>query len=487
MQMKDEDRAFFSNARILKDKNYDGLFFFAVKTTGIFCRPSCPSPVAKEENVEYFNSIFSALENGYRPCNRCRPELNLEYHNSYIHGSEIVQKALKMIFDGYLNYNSIQNLADRLFISQRQLRKLFIDCIRLPPVKIGRYHKSIFAKKLLTNSNQPISEIAFASGFRSTRQFNATYKEIFGESPSKARKNRGLSSSGKTSFLLHYKEPFDFMNILSFMEPRLITGIERIEDHQYSRTFRTDYARGWFSVCDSPENSALELKIISDDIRCYMEIYYRVRRMFDLDTDFTQINTTLGKDELLARGMRDGLVPRLPVAFEPFEFTIRAILGQQITIKAATTLAGRIAGRTGASCDNGYPEGLDYFFPIPEELSAASLENIGITKTRQQTIRTVTQAVTDGRLSLSVSQNFKDFRMSFSALKGIGDWTVNYVAMRGLGMKDAFPASDLGIIKALTSSEKKPVIKEITETARRWRPYRSYAALCLWSIPDDKV
>jgi 3-methyladenine DNA glycosylase/8-oxoguanine DNA glycosylase len=217
-----------------------------------------------------------------------------------------------------------------------------------------------------------------------------------------------------------------------------------------------------------------------------MELYYRVRKMFDLDTDFTQINVQLGADPLLKKGMSGGQVPRLPAAFEPFEFVIRAILGQQITVKAATTLAGRIAEASAAVC-HGAPAGLLYFFPTAQELSATDISSIGITKIRQQTIQTVTDAVLDRRLSLSANLQFDNFAASFGALKGIGDWTVNYTAMRGLGMKDAFPAADLGIIKAMTRDEQKLSVKEINKSAEQWRPYRSYAALCLWNIPAESA
>lgn len=473
-------RALYSEARITKNRNYDGRFFFGVKTTGVFCRPSCPAPVAKEANVEYFSSIFEALDAGYRPCRRCRPDLNLEYHNSYIPGSELVQQALNLIYNGFLNYNSLKDLAAELYISERRLRALFIECIGLPPVKVGRYHKAVFAKKLLTGSDRPVTEIAFASGFRSIRQFNDTYREIFGESPSATRKNNFNTPKEHTILRLKYRSPFDFRQILTFMEPRLIKGVEVIKDNRYCRSFRTEKSSGWFSVSDRPEDSALELSISSNDVRCYMEIYYRVRKMFDLDTDFSVINKQLGSDPLLSAGMKDGQVPRLPTAFDAFEFTIRAILGQQITIKAATTLAGRIAEKTAIRCPEDFPPGLDYYFPGPQDIDETPLENIGITGIRQQTIKRVVHAVLTEELSLSSVRSFETFEKNFSAVKGIGAWTVNYVAMRGLGILDAFPASDLDIIKAFTTGDEKPRQKDIIARAEHWRPYRSYAALCIW-------
>ncbi len=476
----------FTEARLKKDKYYDGKFFFGVKTTGIFCRPSCPSPIAKEENVVYFNSIFEALEYGLRPCYRCRPDVEVEYYNGNADGIFVVNIALKMIYDGYLNYNSIKDMASELLISDRHLRTLFIESLGVPPVTIARYHKALFAKRLLLASDQPITDIAFASGFGSIRQFNEVFKKTFGKSPSEMRRE-SLKESARnvnTTLLLKYNKPFDFSQVLSFMQKRAIKGVEVICDNAYSRTFRTENTKGYFTVTDNPAASFLELKIYCDDIRCYMEIYNRVRRMFDLDTDFSEINIRLSKDKRLSRGMVNGHVPRLPVAFDPFEFVVRAILGQQISVAAATTLASRIAEKASLKSPENFPVGLNFFFPDPTELQQTDLTDIGITTVRQITIRTATQAVIEKTISLSSNQRFETFNKAFSSLKGIGDWTVNYVAMRGLGIIDSFPATDLGVIRALTTGEKPPSEKEILKIAENWSPYRTYAALCLWQSGD---
>jgi len=212
-----------------------------------------------------------------------------------------------------------------------------------------------------------------------------------------------------------------------------------------------------------------------------MEIHNRVRKMFDLDTDFSRINHLLAADTTLSRGMTNGHVPRLPVAFDPFEFVVRAILGQQITVKPATTLAGRIAEKAEQNTGPEYPDGLDRYFPDAEELVSLDLSGIGLTQTRQATLQTAVRAVLDEAVKLTPNQPFDAFHRDFSILKGIGDWTVHYVAMRGLGMKDCFPATDLGVIKALTRDEK-PTKKAIQAMAEAWRPYRSYATLCLWHM-----
>jgi AraC family transcriptional regulator of adaptative response / DNA-3-methyladenine glycosylase II len=280
---------------------------------------------------------------------------------------------------------------------------------------------------------------------------------------------------------LKYKKPFNFKQVLSFLKRRGMAGVEVVTETGYGRTFRIEDTEGFFAVTDSPDLSALELKITCDDARSTMEILNRVRRMFDLDTDFSLINERCAKDEYLSKGMVDGHVPRLPAAFDPFEFVIRAILGQQISVQAATTLASRVAAKADLKSNGGFPSGLDYFFPNPIELLNLDLDGLGIPRTKQATLKTVAQAILDQRVNLTANQSFEMFSKDFLVLKGIGDWTVHYVAMRGLGMVDSFPAGDLGVIKALTNDGKAPSKKEITEMAKQWRPYRAYAALCLWN------
>ena len=290
----------------------------------------------------------------------------------------------------------------------------------------------------------------------------------------------------KTILLLPYKKPFYFQQILSFMKHREMTGVEVVTEDSYSRTFRIGNAKGFFTVTDRPEQSALELTIDCDDMVCHTEIHNRVRKVFDLDTDFAVINERFVKDKLLSEGMVSGHVPRLPIAFSPFEFVVRAILGQQISVKAATTLAVRVAKKAAIKSDSSFPSGLDFFFPYPSELLALELDELGLARTRQATLKTVAQAILIGDVKLTANQSFDKFHKDFSALKGIGDWTVNYVAMRGLGMVDSFPASDLGVVKALTKEGNVPSQKEIRNMAENWQPYRSYATLCLWNYNKKK-
>ncbi|OQY31518.1 MAG: hypothetical protein B6241_13770 [Spirochaetaceae bacterium 4572_59] len=293
--------------------------------------------------------------------------------------------------------------------------------------------------------------------------------------------------AGKTDYYLPYKKPFHFEQLLDFMRVRAITGIELISENEYARTFRISGSYGYFTVRNDEEKSALILRIHSSDIRCYMEIYDRVRIMFDLDRDFSRIRKMFLDDPVLKRGMFRGEVPRMPVAFNSFEFAVRAVLGQQISVKAATTLAGRIAAKTDIRTEEYFPSGLDFFFPDTEELKSADFSDVGITKTRYQTLQNMMDNILAGELLFSSNQTFDQFHKNFISIKGIGDWTVNYVAMRGLGMMDAFPVADLGILKALSTGKKPLSVKAIEKIAEKWKPYRSYAALCLWNLDKKEA
>lgn len=481
----------YIRARIAKDRNYDGRFFFGVITTGIFCRPSCPSPVAKEENVRYFDSLYQALDQGFRPCYRCRPDVEVTCYNGNVEGQFLVKEALEKMEAGYLHEHTLAQLAESLHISDRHLRSLFVENLGTPPIAIARYQKALFAKKLLIYASQTITDVAYASGFGSIRQFNEVIKQTFGKTPTEIRENHGLShgkggpAPHNTRLLLPYTLPFDFPQILAFLRPRAVTGVEVVTETSYSRTFRLKNAQGFFTVTDCPDKKALALTIHCDELKCFMEIYQRVRRMFDLQTEFAAINAQLGEDPTLKLGMSCGQVPRLPVAFEPFEFMVRAILGQQITVKAATTLAERIARKANITTPDAYPEGLTHVFPNAQELQRMELSGLGITNTRINTLRHATEALMSNTFNLTANQPFETFQKNFSSVRGIGEWTVNYVAMRGLGIRDAFPATDLGVIKALTKGEKRPTKKEIQTMGDAWRPWRSYATLCLWASSKE--
>ena len=475
--------ATYRDARIRKDRNFDGRFVFGVTTTGIFCRPSCPSPVANEANVRYFDTLYQAMDEGFRPCLRCRPDMTGWTPHPDVEGGTVVQMALELIQSGFLHHHTIAELAGELLVSDRHLRGLFTRFLGASPARVAACEKARFAKRLLLESEATVTEVAHSAGFGSIRQFNTVFKKTFGKTPSGVREGSvpAESPTGPPVHFLKYDASFDFSQILGFLKRRELSGIEQITDNRYARTFRTDSAEGFLVVTDNPEKSALELRIFTSALSCSMEIVHRIRKVFDLDTDFTEIKRLFASDPILEKGLEHGSVPRLPVAFDPFEFTVRAILGQQVTVRAATTLASRLVKRTGTPTPDTFPEGLDLFFPEPATLLNADIGDLGITKTRQATLKTVSAALVEGNLSLSCHQNPALFRKSFLALKGIGEWTVQYVAMRGLGMPDSFPAADLGVLRALERNGRRPSPKEALALAESWRPYRAYATLCLWN------
>jgi AraC family transcriptional regulator, regulatory protein of adaptative response / DNA-3-methyladenine glycosylase II len=478
----------FRKARKLKDKNFDGIFYFAVKTTGVFCRPSCPAPIAKEKNVKYYDSIFTAMNEGFRPCHRCRPDIQTDYYKGNPAGSNIIKKALQLIYDGYLHEHSVPDLAEKLSLSERHLRKLFQDNIGISPSKIDRYNKILFAKKLLLHSNQSITDIAFASGFGSLRQFNDVFKASFNTTPSAIRKEIYLPGINQkdTSLEIKYTTPYDFLSILEFLKPRVLRGVEKITDSSYSRTFRTSNATGFFSIHNNIEKNCLQLSVHCSDLRCLMPVYNRVRKMFDVDTDFSSLNKRFANNPILSRGMHNNQIPRLPVAFDPFEVVIRAIIGQQLSVPAATTVTSRFAQETNILADSSFPDGLDYFFPLPEEVLNITLDGIGLTNTRQETIMKVVKAIIENKFELTADQSFETFRTNFTTLKGIGDWTAHYVAIWGLGLQDCYPYNDLRVIKALTLNGDRPTANTVKRAGMRWYPFRTYATLCLWnSLKED--
>ncbi|MBS7525440.1 DNA-3-methyladenine glycosylase 2 family protein [Fusibacter paucivorans] len=469
----------FEKARQQKDMGFDGVFYFAVKTTGIVCRPSCPAPPAKKENVTYYKQLKDAFEDGYRPCHRCHPERVTLVDEA----AQIVSKAMMLLGSGALNGADTEKLAKALFISERRLRQVFKTVLGISPTKVLNYQRILCAIPLIQETAQSMTSIAFEVGYSSVRQFNAQFKLIVGCTPTAMRdKMMPTYPMPKLTLYLRSKSEVGFETVFSFMKPRLLRGVEAINGDAYQRTYYIETGSGYFTVCPGDHPALLKLDVYTRDFDSIFDVFLRVRRMFDMDAPISEITAYLKRFEMLQSGFVDQYVPRLPTAFDAFEFLVRAILGQQITVKAATTLAQRIVERADLKTADDFPTGLTHFFPNINTCSVLSLEGLGITATRQATLKRVMQALLDNEFSLSPYQSYDVFKKAFGVVKGIGDWTVNYVAMRGLGMKDSFPASDLGVINVLAAMNdgQKMKPKAIEQLAEQWRPYRAYATLCLW-------
>ncbi len=483
-------------ARMSKDSRFDGKFFTAVLTTGIFCRPICPARAAKEENVRYFNNAVSAQDAGFKPCKRCFPERAPE---------QVLPRKMKRIEEYLLTtHESINDIANQLGYSERQFRRIFSDYFGIAPKQYRQHHQLLLARKLLLTTALPIADVCFAAGFNSVRRFNEQIKAVYELSPTALRHKHGkIPHASHVTIKLQYRPPFDWSEMLKFFQLRQLTGIEHVTDNSYQRSFCFDGKTGWLKVTKAANEHALNLAVTIEDYSLLNKIIMKVRRMFDLDADMTLIHQHLAKDELLAPLVDKYQGIRLPGCWDIFEFSIRAILGQQISVKAATTLAARIAKKYGQPLQAKHSE-LNYCFPNISDMENADFEGMGFTQSRIQTLHTWLDFYRQQPDFFDKYSSLGELERTLTSLKGIGPWTVNYIAMRGLSDPDAFPAADLGVIKALATDLNKALdnpppkvtaktaakykINTIEARAKQWQPWRAYATIYLWlSLSDDSA
>lgn len=480
-------------ARLARDARFDGQFFVGVKTTGIYCRPICPAVAPKSENVLFYPSAAAASEAGFRPCLRCRPEC-APGTPAWGGTSTTVRRGLRLIAGGALDDGDVEELADRLGVTSRHLRRLFTKHLGASPVAVAHTQRLHFAKRLIDETELPMSHVSSAAGYGSIRRFNDTFKKTYGRAPRELRKFGEESivngNAVTLSVRLPYRKPFSWPAMLEFFAGRATPGVESVIGDTYRRTISLGERHGVIAV--SPAGSKklsayLMLTIQCVDTGALFEIVQRSREMFDLDAPIGEISTTLKRDESLQGLIRKSPGMRVPGAWDGFELMIRAILGQQISVKAATTLAGRIADQYGerlSLSDESGDVGLRRIFPSADRLRHARFSNIGLVRSRAETIRRVAAAAVDGELNFDVTQEPEDFCRSLTSIKGVGDWTAQYVAMRVLKNPDAFPSSDLGLLKAVDligNQTGRTTPAELLRRAESWRPWRAYAALLLWS------
>ena len=471
--------AICEQARLSRDARFDGRFFTAVKTTGIYCRPVCPAPAPKSRNVEYFANAASAEAAGYRPCLRCRPELS-PADGLWRRGDGVVARATRLIDDGALDVAPMSALAERLHVGDRHLRRLFVETLGVTPQQVQGTRRLLFAKQLLSETTLPITDIALASGFRSLRRFNDAFLSAYGLAPSRLRKHVDATQldAGPLQLKLAYRPPFDFRASLAFLHLRALPGIERISIDSYARVISANGA--WLELTEWGKGEpALRLSLHGVSAIELPGIVQRVRRMFDLDAEPATLHAQLSADALLSP-----LIPaqpglRLPGGWDGFEVAMRAVLGQQVSVTAATTLARRLVAAHGRPLATPINEDLHSLFPLPEQLVDIDLIGLGLPAKRAATLNTVARALAEGRVSFSPEQSLDDFIAAWTALPGIGDWTAHYIAMRGLRHPDAFPAGDL-VLRQQAGGGTPLTEKQLRERAEAWRPWRSYAVIQLW-------
>jgi AraC family transcriptional regulator, regulatory protein of adaptative response / DNA-3-methyladenine glycosylase II len=464
-------------ARLTRDARFDGLFFTAVRSTGIYCRPVCPAPTPKAHNVEYYPNAAAAAAAGYRPCLRCRPEAAPGMPLTRAR-SALVGAALRLIEAGVLDTGAVADLADRIGVGERHLRRLFVDELGASPLEIAATRRLLFAKKLLGETTLPITQIGLAAGYGSLRRFNAAFRAGYGQSPRALRRHPRTNAAALT-LRLPYRAPYDFAALLAFFARRAIPGIEHVDGLCYMRHFAFAGIAGTLRVTQFANDNALALAIEFPHAERLQEISTRVRRMFDLDADIAAINAHLRRDQSLRACIRRHPGQRLPGGWDGFEIALRAVLGQQISVAAARTLAERLVRRFGmhVAQEDGTNKQL---FPAPEALADADLTGIGLTRARAQTLRTMARAVCDGSVSFRPEQSLQHFVASWTQLPGIGAWTAHYIAMRAFSDPDAFPAADLVLRKAVSGDGKPVPLKQLQAMAEAWRPWRAYAVLHLW-------
>jgi len=460
-----------------RDRRFDGRFFVAVRTTGIYCRPVCPARTPARDRCRFFERAAAAEREGYRACLRCRPEL-APGQGPVDAVPRLVAAALARIEAGCLNQGSVDELAAGLGVTSRHLRRALGTELGLSPVELAQSRRTALAKQLLQDTALPMAEVALASGFRSLRRFNALFRSRFGRPPSALRHRPAEPAGAGLTLRLDYRPPLDWEALLAFLGPRATAGVEEVSGATYRRTVRLGTRTGWLEVCPLPGQAALQARISLSLAGALMPLAAGLRALFDLDALPHLVSAHLAGDPRLREAVRRRPGLRVPGALDGFETATRVILGQQVSVAAATTVAGRLARALGEPCHTPFA-GLDRLSPTPAAIAAAGEERIarlGMPGARARTLLALAGAAADGSLRLERGGGEADLAR-LRSLPGVGDWTAQVIAMRALGDPDAFPAGDLALRRALAAGP----ARQAEERSADWRPWRAYAALHLWT------
>jgi AraC family transcriptional regulator, regulatory protein of adaptative response / DNA-3-methyladenine glycosylase II len=465
-------------ARISRDPRFDGKFFIAVTSTGIYCRPICPVRSPKRNHIRYYATAAAAAAAGYRPCLRCRPEA-APGTPAWLGTSAVVRRALRLIDEGLLDHSSVDDLAARLGIGSRHLHRLFVQHVGASPVVVAQTRRLHFAKRLLDDTNLPITEIALAAGFGSLRRFNSAFHETYGRAPRDVRRHTPHAAHDRDEVVLRlaFRPPYDWRGVRDFLAARVVQGLERVDEGGYSRTVSTGNGHVIIVVRATEDANALELRVRGVSLSTLLQLSSNARRVFDLASDPAKIALAFQSDPLLGSLVARWPGLRIPGAWDPFECAVRAIFGQQLSLSAGCTLLARLVSRFGTALS--VPEdGLTHLFPTANVLAAADLRGLGLTTAKAKALRALARAVADAHLRFDGTAD--EVVDSLTKLPGIGKWTAHYIALRALQEPDAFPASDLGLRRAAAPHSAPLRPEELEAMAEKWRPWRGYAAIYLW-------
>ncbi|MEU7870182.1 AlkA N-terminal domain-containing protein [Dactylosporangium sp. NPDC049140] len=452
-----------------RDSRFDGVFVTAVKSTKIYCRPSCPAIVPKRENVRFLPTAAAAQREGFRACLRCRPDAAPGSPDWDVRG-DVVGRAMRLIADGVVDRDGVPGLAGRLGYTERHLHRMLAAEVGAGPLALARAQRAQTARVLIETTRLGLADIAFAAGFGSVRQFNDTVREIYGRTPSQLRERRTQpeTDEGLISVRLPYRAPLHAEALLTFLGDRAVAGIDGLDAEGYHRNLRLPHGIGRATLAPHPGHVAATLRLT--DLRDLAPAVARCRRLFDLDADPAAVDAVLGADPALAPMVLKEEGVRVPRATDGFEIAVRAVVGQQISVAAARTVLRKLI-----SADAG-------LFPSAEELLALPDEAFAMPESRRRTLRGLATAVVDG-LDLDGGGDRDETVERLKALPGIGDWTAQYTAMRALGDPDAFLPTDLGVLRGARAAGLPDNPKALAAHAERWRPWRSYAAIRLWRMP----
>jgi AraC family transcriptional regulator, regulatory protein of adaptative response / DNA-3-methyladenine glycosylase II len=472
----------YEDARQSRDARFDGRFFVGVLTTGIYCRPVCPVRVPKRENVQLYRTAASAAEAGFRPCLRCCPESS-PGTPAWVGASHKVSRALQLIARGALDEGSVESLAMQLSVGPRQLARLFQKHVGASPVAVAQTQRLHFAKKLIDETSLPLAEVCFASGFGSVRRFNAVFQKVYERSPKvlRSRQNKTIARSNEAiNIKLTYRPPFNWQAMLAFLKFRAIPGVEYVTNKSYARTIVVDGKAGDFQVTFDDKDNHLNLGINYPDTRHLYHIIERIRLLFDLKADSVELDQFFSRDKLLKTVVKANPGLRVPGCWDGFEVSVRAILGQQVTVKAASTLVARVAVKHGAEYKGSIPE-LTHTFPDAATIKRSDLDGIGIVRQRILAIKAVAQMLIDEKIVFDGVMETSEFVKEICAIKGIGDWTAQYIALRAFNDPNAFPYSDLILRRAAAKTGETLTPKQMLLRAESWQPWRAYAVILLWT------
>jgi AraC family transcriptional regulator, regulatory protein of adaptative response / DNA-3-methyladenine glycosylase II len=478
------DSAVCYRALQTRDARFDGRFFTGVTSTGIYCRPICPARTPMRRNCRFFPSAAAAQHAGFRACLRCRPEI-APHSPAWRGTASTVSRAMARIAEGALDgpRASVEQLAASLGVGERQLRRLFDQHIGASPLAVAQTRRVLFAKQLLHETRLPMLSVAMASGFGSVRRFNDTFRALYKRPPSQLRRRCSVTASSAAPLILRlsYRAPFDWYALLAFCTPRAIPGVEEVCDGIYRRIVRVDDHVALIAVSHLPARNALQVEIACDHVPALPLIASRLRRVFDLDADTEAIAAHLSRDRTLAPVVRRQPGLRTPGGWDAFEIAIRAILGQQISVAAARGLAAKLVALSTPPLAL-RDASLTHAFPTPKQLAAADLSTLGMPAARRASLVALAHSAIAQPNLFEAAGTLEESIARLRSIPGIGEWTAQYIALRGLHHPDAFPASDIGILRNAEHLFGKLLSPpQLLARSEQWRPWRGYAAQHLWS------